>query len=308
MTQITATLVKTLRERTGAGMMDCKKALTECNADLESSIDWLRKKGLSAASKKAGRVAAEGLVAVSVSGEKGVVLEVNAETDFVGRNDQFQSFVSSLASHALSHGESLESLLASPFPGGSRTCEEELTHLISVIGENMTVRRVAQLSVSKGVVAGYVHNSVSDTLGRIAVIVGVESDASDKEALTALGRKIAMHVAAANPQSLSIESLDVTLLDREKAVLVEQAKSSGKPESVIEKMVEGRLRKFYEEVVLLEQPFIMDNDKKVKDIISDTAKTLGSDVTVSGYVVFKLGEGIEKKEDDFASEVSNLAK
>ncbi len=308
MTQITATLVKTLRERTGAGMMDCKKALAECNADLESAIDWLRKKGLSAASKKAGRVAAEGLVAVSVSGEKGVVLEVNAETDFVGRNDQFQGFVSSLASHALSHGESLESLLAPSFPGGNRTSEEELVHLISVIGENMTVRRVEQLSVSKGVVAGYVHNSVSDTLGRIGVIVGVESDAADKEALTSLGRKIAMHVAAANPQSLSIESLDPELLNREKAVLAEQAKSSGKPENVVEKMLEGRLRKFYEEVVLLEQPFIMDSDKKVKDVVSDASKTLGSEVKISGYVVFKLGDGIEKKEDDFASEVSNLAK
>lgn len=308
MTQITATLVKTLRERTGAGMMDCKKALTECGADLESSIDWLRKKGLSAASKKAGRVAAEGLVAVSVEDNKGVVLEVNAETDFVGRNEQFQSFVSTLAGHAVSHGETLEAMLGSNFPGSGRTVQDELTHLISVIGENMTIRRVAQLSVSEGVVAGYIHNSVSDTLGRIAVIVGVESSASDKGALTALGRKIAMHVAAANPQSLSVESLDPALLDREKAVLVEQAKASGKPDNVIEKMVEGRLRKFYEEVVLLEQPFIMDSDKKVKDIVADTAKELGSEIKVSGYIAFKLGDGIEKKEDDFASEVSNLAK
>lgn len=308
MTQITATLVKDLRDRTGAGMMDCKKALNESNGDLEAAIDWLRKKGLSAAAKKAGRVAAEGLVGVYVDGLEGAVLEVNAETDFVGRNEQFQGFVSKLTEHSLKHGRSLEDLLDSPFPGSARTVKDELTHLISVIGENMSIRRLARQSVSKGVVSGYIHSGVTDSLGRIAVLVGVESSAADKTALQDLGRKIAMHVAASNPQALRVEDLDPTLLTREKEVLVDQAKASGKPEAVIEKMVEGRLRKFYEEVVLLEQPFIMDTDKKIKDILFDAAKALGTPVSLSGYVAYKLGEGIEKKEDDFASEVSNLAK
>lgn len=308
MTQITATLVKDLRERTGAGMMDCKKALNESNGDLEAAIDWLRKKGLSAAAKKASRVAAEGLVGVYVNGLEGVVLEVNAETDFVGRNEQFQAFVSKLTQHSLKHATSLEALLDSPFPGSTRTVKDELTHLIAVIGENMTIRRLARQSVSEGVVSGYIHSGVTDNLGRIAVLVGVESSAADKKALADLGRKIAMHVAASNPQALRIEDLDPILLDREKEVLIDQAKTSGKPDAVIEKMVEGRLRKFYEEVVLLEQPFIMDTDKKIKDILSDTSKALGAPISLSGYVAYKLGEGIEKKEDDFASEVSNLAK
>ena len=289
-------------------MMDCKKALNECAGDLETAIDWLRAKGLSAAAKKAGRVAAEGLVGLYVDGNKGVVVEVNAETDFVGRNAEFQGFVTKLVEHALHHNESLESLLSSEFPGANKSTQEELTNLIAVIGENMSIRRVAGLAVSEGAVTGYVHNGVSDVLGRIAVIVGVESSSPNKDELSALGKRIAMHVAASNPQALSIASLDPELLAREKSVLVDQAKASGKPDAVIEKMVEGRLRKYYEEVVLLEQPFIMDPDKKVKDIVADAEKSLGTPVSLSGYVVFKLGEGIEKKDDDFASEVSNLAK
>ena len=308
MTQITASLVKELRECTGAGMMDCKKALTECNADLELAVDWLRKKGLSAAAKKADRVAAEGLVGIKESENVGVLIEVNAETDFVGRNDQFQNYVSCLASSALKNGQSMEALLEAPFDGDTgRSNQAELTHLISVIGENMTARRVKRLEVSSGSVSGYVHNAVGTDLGRIGVIVALESS-GDVSKLKDLGRKIAMHIAATNPQALSIEDLDSALVEREKNVLMDQARSSGKPDAVIEKMIAGRLRKFYEEVVLLEQSFIMDPDKKVKDVVSDVAKELGTEIHFSAYACFKLGEGIEKKEDDFASEVSSLAK
>ena len=308
MTQITASLVKELRERTGAGMMDCKKALTECGGDLEASIDWLRKKGLSAAAKKADRVAAEGLVGISVNGNAGVIVEVNSETDFVGRNDQFQNYVKLVANSALTHGQNVESLLTSPFPGNTgRTNQEELTHLVAVIGENMSLRRVKQVKVSKGLVVGYVHNSTAASLGRIGVLVGLESEGSPAK-LEELGKQVAMHVAAMNPQSLSIEDLDKALVERERSVISEQASGSGKPAEVIEKMIAGRLRKFYEEVVLLEQAFIMDPEKKIKDIISDCAKEVGAPVSLSAYACFKLGEGIEKKVDDFASEVSSLAK
>ncbi|MFN7662437.1 MAG: translation elongation factor Ts [Alphaproteobacteria bacterium] len=308
MTEITASLVKELRERTGAGMMDCKKALSECGGDLESSIDWLRKKGLAAAAKKADRVAAEGLVGIAVQDTKGVVVEVNAETDFVGRNDQFQNYVSQISKSALDHGSSLEHLLSAPFSGGTgRTNQEELTHLVAVIGENMAVRRVKKLEVSRGVVVGYTHNAIGQNMGRIGVLIALESD-GDVSALEEVGKQIAMHVAAMNPQSLSISDLDSGLVEREKSIITEQASASGKPADVVEKMVLGRLRKFYEEVVLLEQTFIMDPDKKVKDVIADCAKKVGSDVSIHAYACFKLGEGIEKKVDDFAAEVSNLAR
>jgi elongation factor Ts len=308
MTEITAALVKELRERTGAGMMDCKKALTACEGDLESSIDWLRKKGLAAAAKKADRVAAEGLVGIAVQDNIGVVVEVNAETDFVGRNDQFQTYVKMVANSALEHGHSVDALHASPFLGGTgRTNQDELTHLISVIGENMGLRRVVRLEVSPGVVVGYIHNAAADSLGRIGVLVALESE-GDASKLKEVGKQIAMHVAAMNPQSLSIEELDPALVEREKSIISDQASASGKPAEVIEKMVVGRLRKFYEEVVLLEQTFIMNPDKKIKDVITDCAKELGTSVSLVAYACFKLGEGIEKKVDDFASEVSNLAK
>lgn len=308
MTQITAALVKELRERTGAGMMDCKKALTECGGELESSIDWLRKKGLAAAAKKADRVAAEGLVSISVKGNKGVVVEVNSETDFVGRNDQFQNCVRLISESALTHGQDVESLLSAPFPGNTgRTNQEELTHLVAVIGENMNLRRVRQVHVSEGVVVGYVHNSIAENLGRIGVLVGLQSEGNHSQ-LEELGKQIAMHVAAMNPQSLSIEDLDKALVERERSVISEQASGSGKPAEVVEKMIQGRLRKFYEEVVLLEQAFIMDSEKKIKDVLSDFAKEIGKSVSLTAYACFKLGEGIEKKADDFAAEVSSLAK
>lgn len=308
MTEITAALVKELRDRTGAGMMDCKKALTECGGDLESAIDWLRKKGLAAAAKKADRIAAEGLVGIAVKGKAGVVVEVNSETDFVGRNDQFQTYVKLLAESALDNSQDLGALLKATFPGQTgRTNQEELVHLVSVIGENMNLRRVEKLNVSSGVVVGYIHNAIGENLGRIGVLVALESTGSESQ-LMAVGKQIAMHVAAMNPQSLSIDQLDSTVVEREKAIISEQASGSGKPVEVIEKMIAGRLRKFYEEVVLLEQTFIMDPDKKVKDVISDCAKDVGSSVSLVAYASFKLGEGIEKKVDDFASEVSSLAK
>lgn len=308
MTQITASLVKELRERTGAGMMDCKKALMECGADLEGAIDWLRKKGLAAAAKKADRVAAEGLVGIAVNNNTGVVIEVNAETDFVGRNDQFQSYVKSVAESALDSGEDVDSLLNALFLGGTgRTNKEELTHLVAVIGENMNLRRFKKLTVSSGIVVGYVHNSVGDNLGRIGVLVALESEITSNK-LMEVGKQIAMHIAAMNPQSLSISDLDPSLVKRETSIISDQASGSGKPADVVEKMIAGRLRKFYEEVVLLEQTFIMNPDKKVKDVVEDCSKEMGGLVSLSGYACFKLGDGIEKKMDDFASEVSNLAK
>lgn len=306
MAEITAELVKDLRTRTGAGMMDCKRALTENNADIEAAIDWLRKKGLAAAAKKAGRVASEGLIGVAVEGTSGAVVEINAETDFVGRNDKFQNLVHQTALIAAKQDYTADTLKKAPFPGEAPTVEEEVTRLIAVIGENMDVRRVIRLNVSQGHIASYVHNATAPGLGKIGVLVALEST-GDKEKLADLGKRIAMHVAAASPQSLTIEDLDPQALEREQAIVVEQARASGRPEEIIAKMVEGRLRKFYEEVVLMEQTFIIDGKTKIREMLETTAKELGTPVHLKAYVRYALGEGIEKTESDFAAEVQAQA-
>jgi elongation factor Ts len=306
MAEITAALVKDLREKTGAGMMDCKRALIETVGDIEGAVDWLRKKGLSAAAKKSGRVAAEGLVGVAVKGNVGAVLEVNAETDFVGRNETFQKFVATAAELALTHTD-LDKLKAAPYPGTGRKVEEELTHLIATVGENMTLRRMARLHVPHGLVAAYVHNATAPNLGKIGVLVALESTAP-AEALAGVGRQLAMHIAAAKPQYLEIAGVNQSDLDRERDVLREQAKASGKPDAVIDKMVEGRLRKFYEETVLVEQIFVMDNETKVSKVIDAAAKETGMPVKAAGFERMTLGEGIEKAESDFAAEVAATLK
>ncbi len=306
MAEISASLVKELRERTGAGMMDCKKALTETGADIEQASDWLRKKGLAAAAKKASRVADKGLIGVIAEGGNGVVIEVNTETDFVARNDQFQAFVAKAAKEALAVGGDIEKLKARPFPGGSRTVGEELTHLVATIGENMSIRRVHTVTAAPGVVATYVHNAVSPGLGTIGVAVALKSS-GDAAKLAALGRQIAMHVAAANPRSVRTAELDPKLIDNERKILTEQAAGSGKPAEIIAKMVEGRLRKFYEEVVLLEQVYVIDPEKKVGKVIEAAAKEIGAPVEVAAFARYQLGEGIEKPPEDFAAEVAAAA-
>lgn len=307
MVEITASLVKELRERTGAGMMDCKKALGEVQGDLEQAVDWLRKKGLAAAAKKAGRVTAEGLVGIDAQGTVGAILEVNAETDFVARNDKFQNFVTRAVKLASAYKGDLVDFANQAYGDDTgRTVGEELAHLIAIVGENMNLRRMARLEVSQGVVVPYMHGSLVSGLGRIGVIVALESEA-DKQELETLGRQIAMHVAASNPQSIHVSGLDKALLDREQAIISEKARVSGKPDAVIEKMIEGGLRKLYEEVVLMEQSFIMDPDSKVKKIIEDFGKK-NAPVELSGFVRFALGEGIDKGEDDFAAEVASLQK
>lgn len=300
MAEITAALVKELREKTGAGMMDCKRALAETGGDLEAAIDWLRKKGLSAAAKKAGRTAAEGLVGVKAEASRAAIVEVNAETDFVARNETFQGFVAACAALALEAGGDVEALKAKPFPGSGRSVAEELTHLIATIGENMAIRRTAVLSVPKGVVATYVHAALKPELGRIGVLVALAGEPG--EPLVALGRQIGMHVAAARPEFLDIASVDPAALARERAVLTEQARASGKPEAIIEKMVEGRVRKYYEEVVLLEQVWVHDGESRVKDVVRRAGAEL------AGFVRFQLGEGIEKEVSDFAAEVAAAAR
>jgi elongation factor Ts len=303
MAEITASLVKELREKTGAGMMDCKKALGEVAGDIEKAVDWLRTKGLSAAAKKAGRVAAEGLVGVVASGSRGAVLEVNAETDFVGRNEMFQKFVGETTRLALDNAGDMAKIAAAPFPGTGRDVQGELTHLIATIGENMSLRRAAMLSVSDGVVASYVHNKVTPELGKIGVLVALEST-GDKAKLEALAKQLAMHVASANPQSLTIEDLDNAAVERERAVLSEKAGQSGKAADIIAKMVEGGIRKFQQEVVLLEQAFIMDGKTKVSKVVDEAGKQVGAPVRLAGFLRFALGEGIEKKSEDFAAEVA----
>ena len=306
MAAITAALVKELREKTGAGMMDCKKALGETAGDLEGAVDWLRKKGLAAAAKKAGRVAAEGLIGVAVEGPTGAVVEVNSETDFVARNDKFQSFVATVARLALTAGADVEALKAAPFPGTGRRVADELTHLVATIGENLSVRRSAKLTVGTGVVASYVHSALAPGLGKIGVLVALESSAP-ADPLAAFGRQLAMHVAAANPQALDIKSVDPKALEREREVLREQARASGKPDAIIDKMVEGRLRKFYEEVVLLEQVYVIDGESRVKDAIAAAAKELGAPIAVGAFARFQLGEGIQRDGGDFAAEVAAQA-
>jgi len=303
MADISPALVKELREKTGAGMMDCKKALAETQGDLEAAIDWLRKKGLAAAAKKSGRVAAEGLIATSCQGPRGAVVEVNAETDFVGRNDQFQAFVRKVAELAVPAKGNLEALKKATYPGSNKTVEEELTQLVATVGENMTLRRSAYLEVSQGTVVPYIHNAAAPGLGRLGVLVALESSAP-QDKLEALGKQIAMHVAAAHPISLSIGAIDPAIVTREKAIFQEQAKASGKPAEFIDKMVEGRLRKFYEEAVLEEQVFVMDGKTRIKDVVSSSAKELGQPIKLIGFVRFALGEGIEKVQADFAAEVA----
>jgi elongation factor Ts len=305
MAEITAALVKELREKSGVGMMDCKKALMENNGDIEASIDWLRAKGLSKAAKKADRAAAEGLVGVLVEGTTGVLVELNAETDFVSRNEQFQTAVTSITKLALGVSD-IDALQAAPAPAGEGNVGDYVTNLIATVGENMTLRRMAKVSVNKGVVASYIHTSTGDGVGRIGVLVGVETD-GDAAAATEIGRKVAMHIAATSPLSLKTDDLDPAVVDRERQVLTEQARESGKPESVIEKMIEGRIRKFYEEVVLLQQPFVMDPDLTVEAFIAKAAKEAGIGAQVTGFAMFKVGDGVEKKEEgDFASEVAAL--
>ena len=295
MAEITADLIKRLRENTGAGMMDCKKALNESGGNFDNSVDRLRKKGLAAAQKKAGRVAAEGLVAVVVDGSHGAVVEVNSETDFVARNDKFQGFVAAVAKLA-AQSKDLQDLTAKPMPGEGKTVADRLTDLVATIGENMSLRRMATLSTGTGVVASYVHGALAPGLGKIGVLVALEST-GNKEKLAALGKQLAMHVAAANPQALSIEAVDPAAVERERAVLTDKAKASGRPEAVIGKMVEGGLRKFFEDVALLEQTYVIDNESKIKDVIAKAAKEVGAPVKVAGFVRMALGEGIERAKE-----------
>lgn len=304
---VTAAMVKELRQSTGAGMMDCKNALQENDGDIDSAIDWLRKKGLSKAAKKSSRVAAEGLVAVSVDGTEAAIIEMNSETDFVARNEQFQDLVRDVASIALKSDGNVETILATESGNNGKAVETTITDAVATIGENMTLRRTAKLSVSQGVVASYVHNSVAPNLGKIGVLVGMES-AGDADKLAALGKQIAMHIAASNPLALGPDDLDPSVVERERNVLIDQAKASGKPDGVVEKMVEGRIRKFYEEVTLLKQTFVIDPDVTVEGALERLAKEIGVDVKLSSFILFKLGEGVEKEESDFAAEVAAAVK
>ena len=299
---ITAALVKELREKSGAGMMDCKKALNETNGDMDAAVDWLRTKGLAAAAKKSGRVAAEGLVALHVEGNVGALVELNSETDFVSRNEEFQAFAKTLAELAIS-ADDIDALKAMDFPGTGRNVADELTQKIATIGENMSLRRMSKISVETGAIVPYVHNAVAGGLGRIGVLVALQSSA-DAEALSGLGKQLAMHIAATNPASLSVADLDADMVAREREVLVEQAKESGKPQEIAEKMVEGRIRKFYQEVVLLEQTFVIDGESKVGDVVSKAGKDAGADIEMTAFSQFILGDGIEKEESDFAAEVA----
>ena len=303
MANITAGMVKDLRDKTGAGMMDCKNALNETGGDMEAAIDWLRKKGISKAAKKAGRAAAEGLVGVAVDANTGVLLEVNAETDFVARNEEFKTFVKDASKLALQEGGDLEKLLAAPM--GSSSVQQTLTELVAKIGENMSVRRAAALSVNPGVVAAYVHNPASPELGKIGVLVGLKSTA-DKDKLLALAKQLAMHVAAASPLALTQAHMSKDVVDREYAIQKDLAMQSGKPEAVVEKMMEGRMRKYYEETVLLQQTFVIDGETQIAKLIEKASKDLGAPVEVEGFVRFQVGEGIEKVQSDFADEVAQM--
>jgi elongation factor Ts len=305
MAEISASMVKDLREKTGAGMMDCKAALNETKGEMEAAVDWLRKKGLAKAAKKAGRVAAEGLIGISVAGTKGVMVEVNAETDFVARNDHFQGLVKLIADVALSAGGDVEKIKAAK--AGSTTVAEAIASSIATIGENMSLRRAAELSVKQGAIGSYMHNSVSDGLGKIGVLVALESSGKPAE-LAALGRLIAMHVAAANPQAVDAAGLDPALIAREKDVMADKYKQQGKPANVIDKIVESGIKTFYKEVCLLEQSYIHDPDKSVAQALKEAEGKVGGPVKVTGFVRYALGEGIEKQESDFAAEVAAAAK
>lgn len=302
---ISASDVKALRERTGAGMMDCKKALTENDGDMEAAVDWLRKKGLAAAAKKAGRTASEGLVGLAVEGGQGTVVEVNSETDFVARNEQFRSLVSEITGLAMAAKGDVDALGLTNLPSTGKSVSDSVHEAVGVIGENISLRRTDYLSVDQGIVAGYVHAQQAPGMGKIGVLVALKSS-GDAGKLNELGKQLAMHVAATSPQSVDVASLDPAKVERERSIFSDQARASGKPENIVEKMVEGRLRKFYEESVLLEQVYVIDTDKKVKDVVAAAAKDLGTEVILSGFIRMAMGEGIDKKEDDLAAEVAKL--
>lgn len=304
---ITAAQVKELRELTGAGMMDCKAALAETNGDMDAAVDWLRKKGIAKADKKSGRTAAEGLIGVDAGVREAVVVEVNCETDFAARNEAFQDLVRNIAKVALAHGGDHGKTLAAQYPHSGKPVADTITDAVATIGENMNFRRSARLGVEKGAVASYIHNAVSDGLGKIGVLVAIET-AGDAAAAKAFARQVAMHVAATNPQSLDVDSLDAAAVEREKAIFSDQARASGKPENVIEKMIEGRLRKFYEEVVLLKQSFVMNPDVTVEKALKDAEKEIGAPAKITGFVRYAVGDGIEKEESDFAAEVAAAVK
>jgi elongation factor Ts len=303
MAEVTAAQVKQLREQTGAGMMDCKAALIETAGDLENATDWLRKKGLAAAAKKAGRLASEGLIGLQVEGGRGVVVEVNSETDFVARNQDFQALVRTIAGLALTKGGDFDRLMQASVPSSGRTVADEIAQNIAVIGENMSLRRVAAIEVGEGVVGAYVHSALAPGLGKIGVLVGLQS-AGDPEQLGTLGKQLAMHVAAAKPAAVSVDRLDPRQLERERAIYAEQARASGKPDNIVDKIVDGRVRKFYEEVVLLEQTYVIDPDLKVKAAIERVAESIGSTITVTGFERFALGEGLAARTSSLAEEVS----
>ncbi|MCQ8782566.1 translation elongation factor Ts [Mangrovibrevibacter kandeliae] len=303
---ISAAMVKDLREKTGAGMMDCKTALAENNGDMEAAIDWLRAKGIAKADKKSGRTAAEGLVGVAAAETKAIVVEVNSETDFVARNDAFQALVRDVAQVGLTTDGSLDAVGAATYPGSSKTVVDTIKDAVATIGENMSLRRSAMLTVGEGVVATYIHNQVVEGLGKMGVLVAIEST-GDKTALNQFGRQVAMHVAATNPLALNASEIDPAVVEREKAIFSEQARASGKPEAIIEKMVEGRLRKFYEEVVLLSQAFVMNPDLTVEKALKEAEKDFGAPARITGFVRFALGEGIEREQTDFAAEVAAAA-
>ena len=303
MAEVTAALVKELREKTGAGMMDCKRALGDSGGNIEAAVDWLRKKGLAAAASKAGRVAAEGLIGVATQGPVGAVVEVNSETDFVARNKEFQRFVHDASALALDGHDEVASFKEARYPGTGRTVQAELTHLISTIGENLVLRRLARLSAGQGGVFSYVHNALGPGVGKIGVIVALTSTVAPDE-LAGLGKQLAMHIAAASPLYLDIASVPKSALERERGVLSEQARATGRSKEIIEQMVDGRLRKFYEEVVLLEQVFVVDQKTKISLVVEQAAKTFGAPIRVTGFARFALGEGIDRHRPDFAAEVA----
>jgi elongation factor Ts len=305
MSNITAAMVKELREQTGAGMMDCKAALTEVAGDLEAAVDWLRKKGLSKAAKKAGRVAAEGLVALLVEGNKGVAVEVNSETDFVARNPEFQDLVSGVAEVAMKVGDDVDAIKAAQFPGAG-TVDEKIASTVAKIGEHMSLRRARSLSVNQGSLSTYVHNPVVPNKGRIGVIVALES-AGSAEKLAELGRQIAMHVASSNPIAVDAAGVDAATIEREKTILADKYREQGKPEAAIAKIVESGIKTYFKEVTLLEQPFIFDPSKSVGQAIKESEGAAGGPIKVAGFIRYALGEGIEKQESDFAAEVAAQA-
>jgi len=307
MAEITAALVKELREKSGAGMMDCKKALAENNGDIEAAIDWLRAKGISKADKKSGRTAAEGLVGIASAGHKAVVVELNSETDFVARNDAFQDLVRGIANVALSTDGTVDAIAAATYPASGKPVADTIKDAIATIGENMTLRRSAKLEVEHGVVATYVHNAAGDGIGKLGVLVALKS-VGDKEVLTSLGRQIAMHIAATNPLAIRSEEVDAAVAERERNVFIEQSRESGKPEAIIEKMVEGRMRKFFEEVALLSQAFVINPDVTVGQAVKDAEKLAGAAIEVTGMARLLLGDGVEKEASDFAAEVAAVAK